>query len=200
MYYTLELSSDTNIIGSQYPQIQKMKSGYNYDGPNSVYKVGRCYQSLPNFIPDFDSFVLHSRAKPTDFLSNVFTGPWGYIVSEKVKKILLNFKLPLHDFYPIKLNYRKQQLDNYYWFHIVCDLTDIVDYPASTFFIYKDYSYDLGDIQISSKEYLMAKRKQIEEQNKGHNITIWAKKIQLTKMIEYDLFHIGRFDSDKYIT
>ena len=176
-----------------------MKPGYDYDSPQSVYKLGRCYKTLPDFVPDLDGFVLHSKAKPTDFLSTSLTSR-GYIINEKVKNILQNFKLPLHAFYPIELRYKKQLVDKYYWLHVICDLTGIVDYSASTFFIYKDYSYDLGVIKVSSKEELLQKRSVIEEKNKGHNVTIWAKSLRLIEKVEYDFFKIGIYDSNKYIS
>jgi len=200
MHYTLKLSSDTCIIGSEYPQIQKMKPGYDYEGICSVYKLGRCYQALPDFVPDLDGFVLHSRAKLTDFLSNVFSSPQGFIISERVKNILQDFKLPLHDFYSIKLYHKKKTIDNYYWLHIICDLTNIVNYPESDFYIYKDYSYDLGNIRVFSKEDLLEKKSYLKEKNKGHSITIWAKELKLTQKVEYDFFDIGSFVENHYIT
>jgi hypothetical protein len=199
-HYILNLSSETSIIGNQYPQIQKMKPRYDYDGPHTVYKLGRHYQALPDFSPDLDGFVLHSGAKPTDFLSNVFSSPNGFIVSEKVKNILQKLSLPLHSFYPIKLYHKKQQIGNYYWLHVICDLTEIVDYPASAFFIYKDYSFDLGPVQVSSKEMLLLKKSNLKGKNKDHNITIWAKKLKLTQNVKYDFFDIGSFDNNHYIS
>src|SRR4051812_30041341 len=109
MYYSFDFSTEKKDVGSEFPQIQKMKSGYNSDGPHSVYKLGRCYEALPNFTPDLDGFILHSRAKKTDFISKSLTSR-GFIISEKVKRILSQYKLPLHAFYPIKLYHKKQKV------------------------------------------------------------------------------------------
>ncbi len=200
MYYILDLSADTAIIGSQYPQVQKMKAGYDYNALNAADKLSRYYQALPEFTPNMDSFVLHGHAKPTDFLSSALTGPWGHIVSEKVKHILEGFKLPpVHAFYPIQMKYRKGELHGYYWLHMICDLTDIVDYRGSTFYV-KNFRSDLGGIKVSSREDLLLKREHLKEDLGDIGITICAKKIKLVHPVEYDFFSVGFFDSNDYIT
>ncbi len=199
MYYIFDFATDKNIIGSEFPQIQKMTANYNYDSTNSVYALGRCYENLPNFNPDLDGFILHSKSLRTDFISNAIISN-GFIVSKRVKDILKQFSLPLHAFYSIDLYHKKQAIDNYYWLHLISDLTDYVDYPKSSFFIYKDYTYNLGAINISSKEDFLFQKTKLKEQNKEHTITIWAERLFLNREIKYDLFEVGMFDSNHYIT
>ncbi len=199
MYYSLVFSSDPSVIGSQYPQIQKTTPNYDFSSSSSVYNVSRSFRTLPNVVPDFNGFVLPNRAILTDFLSNVFSYPNGFIVSERVKNILSKCTLQTHAFYPIVLYYKGLRIDSYFWFHIIYDLTDVVDYERSKFFI-KKLHHDLGDVSVSSKSDFLKKREAIEQEYSGQNVTLWTKKVQFLSHANFDFFKIGMFDSRCFIT
>ncbi len=199
-YYIFKPAAGTPETGQVFPQVQKMKPGYNYKAHNSVHALSREYQKLPDYEPDLDYFIVHARANLTDLLSVTVTYG-GFLISEKLKSIFEQFNLPTHKFYSAKLKHRKQ-FYNYYWMHIICNLTDVVDYPRSTFFVYHNFSKNLGYVDVSSNEELIQKEQKLKSDNPGKLVPIWAEKIALTPSFDrsLDLFEIGTFNSDCYIS
>jgi len=199
-YYILKHAVNTKETGPIYPQVQKMVPGYDYKAFNSVHALSREADKLPNYDPNLDYFILHSKAMPSDLLSvSVVHG--GFLISKKFKAIIEQFILPTHRFYPAKVHYKMQVIE-YYWMHIICNLTDMVDYPNSSFFVYHNYSKNLGYVDISSKDELIQKRKNIKDINPGKTVTIWAEKITLKQSFNktIDLFEISYFDDNCYIS
>lgn len=199
-YYILKPAMDTAETGSVYPQVQKMSPGYNYNAHNSVHALSREVEKIPEYEPNLDYFIAHGKAKLSDLLS-VAVVYGGFLVSNKFKTILEQFNLPIHKFYPAKVKH-KNQFYSYYWLHIICNLTDQVDYPKSTFFVYHNFSKNLGYVDIASKEDLIQKRIKIKSDNPGKTVTIWGEKIVLNASFNktLDLFEIGTFDANSYIT
>ena len=199
-YYIFKPAVNNLETGSVYPQIQKMSPGYNYKAPNSVHALSKEYQHLPDFTPDLDYFELAGKAKLSDLLSTAMVYG-GFLISEKLKNVFEQFTLPTHRFYSARVKY-KNQFYNYYWMHIICDLTNAVDYKNSKFFIYYNYAHNLGYVDVSSKTELAEKEKKLKVDNIGKTITIWAEKLSLTKNFDtnIDLFKIGQFDSNYYIS
>ena len=92
--------------------------------------------------------------------------------------------------------------DNYYWMHIICDLTDHVDYKRSTFFIYLNYAHNLGYVEVSSKEEYEQIKEKVKQDNPGKTVTVWADKIYLTNVLNknIDLLEIGSFNANYFIS
>lgn len=199
-YYILKPATDTPETGSQYPQVQKMAPGYDYKASNSVHALSREFEKFPEYEPNLDYFIVHGKAKLSDLLS-VAVIHGGFLVSERFKNVLEQFNLAPHKFYPAKVQFRKQ-FHQYYWMHIISDLTDQVDYPKSTFFVYHNYSKNIGYTEVKSKEELIQKEKSLRENNPGKTLAIWSEKISLTSSFNRaaDLFKIGNFDSSYYIS
>lgn len=200
-YFTLETACAINETGPIYPQIQKMSQGYDYKSDHSVRKLFKAWRSFPDFTPDLNSFLLHAKSRPTDFISNALSSR-GIIVSEIVKSIFESFNTCPIAFYKATIKYKSDVLDNYYWMHIISDYTDFIDYPNSRFFIYKNFIFDLGDIKIESKLDLTNKLEEIKKQYFNDTIAIWAKSITLLPNFDksLDFFEIGRFSSNRYIS
>lgn len=199
LYYILKPAVDRPDTGPVFPQVQKMSPGYDYKSPNSVHALSRA-DGFPDFEPALDYFIVHSRARLSDLLSvSVIHG--GFLISKKFKEVVTAFNLVSHKFYPAKVSHKKQ-LHEYYWMHVISDFTDIVDYRRSSFFIYSNYAHNLGQIDITSKEELIQKRKEVKAANPGKTVTIWADRIILTNSFDrsLDLFEIGMFNSDTYIS
>jgi len=199
-YFILEPACNTIETGSAYPQVQKMAPGYDYYALNSVHALSRSGKKFPDFVPNLDHFVVNGKAKLTDLLS-VATLHGGFLISEKLKSVLENFKLPPHKFYDAKVFYKKQ-FHSYYWMHIICDLTDLVDYSNSVFFIYVNYAHNLGHVPVASKIEYLQKKDKVKKDNPDKAVTIWAEKIKMTPEFDtkFDLFEIGAFDSNYYIS
>jgi len=200
-YYILQPASNTLETGTQYPQVQKMKPGYNFKAPNSVYALSRAYKDFPNFEPDLDYFIVHAQAKLTDLLS-VAPAHGGFLISERLKNIFEQFNIAPHKFYPARLKHKKIFYENYYWMHIICNLSDLVDYKKSTFYIYYNYAHNLGFIDVNSKEEYLQKRKKVELDNPDKTVTVWANKIYLIDSFDKNmaLFEIGTFNANYFIS
>ncbi|MFL9484508.1 imm11 family protein [Chitinophagaceae bacterium LWZ2-11] len=199
-YYIFKPAINTFETGTAYPQIQKMSLGYDYKATNSVHALSRANQSLPNFSPNLDYFVVNKQAKLSDLLSvSVIRG--GFLISNKLKEILEKHNLPEHQFYSAKIQFKTKFYD-YYWLHIISDLTDVVDYSNSTFFIYHNYLHNLGYIKILSKQDFDIKKRKLKQDNEGKTVTIWSEAIFFNKTFEnqLDLFAVSLFDNDFYIT
>ena len=198
-YYEFKPACDTKETGSQYPQVQRMTPGYNKDSNVSLYAMARNIDEFPDFMPDFDSFVLHNQAKRTDLLSTFGPG-WGFLISPRLKAIFEQYKMVSHRYYPAKV-FHKQVYYDYYFIHIIGNVRDCVNCPLSTFFIYKSYATNERYIAIDSFDDLLMKEKKLIADNPGEVLSIWAEKIVLNNSFDKDLalFEIGNFDASNYI-
>lgn len=195
----LDFACGTQDTGPQFPQVQEMIKGYDYDAKNSVDELAKFYDSLPPFEPNLNSFILHKQAKPTDFLSNSLTSV-GYLISEKVKTLLSQFNLPEHKFYRASVIHKKESVQGYYWFQIVNDFRKFVDYGKSEFFIYKNFSQNAGSIDIQSEKDYLEKNSSI--MIKDPTTRIWASKIAFTYAFpkQLDLFALSKFNANTFIS
>jgi hypothetical protein len=203
-YYTLEPACNTPETGPVFPQIQKLKPGYDDKKSDSIYSyLKKSISDFPDEAPDLDSFIMHGYAKPTDMVSNAITKP-GFFIDKKVKSIFEKYNLIPHRFYPAKVIHKKKLLDNYFWVHMMADFTDCIDYPNSSFFIRRKFFTDTGDeIKIESLEDYFEKRKQLKLDNPETYVTINAKRICWYPAFfnkKLDFFEIGPFDANFYIS
>lgn len=199
-YYILEHPADTPETGSEFPQVQKMAPGYDYDAPNSVYQLSEAHSQLPSFEPNLDYLVLAGKAKPTDLLSvAVLSG--GLLVSEKFKSLLEKFSLPTHKFYPANVKTRKGMLQ-YYWMHIICNLSKEVNFPKTRFFVHLFYRTALGYAEVSSYEDYVNQQKDLVKNNPGKTIALSANDITIpaSSLNGLDLFRIGTFNTNLFIS
>jgi len=199
-YYIIEPACNTIETGSQYPQVQEMGPDYDYKAGNSVHALSKHVNNFPDFVPNLDYFVVKGKAKLTDLLS-VAPVNGGILISSRFKELLENFNLVSHRFYFSKV-FHKRVFYEYYWMHIVSNLTDFVDYPASIFFTYFNYTHNLGYTTVSSKEDYLFQKNELKKNNPGKSITIWAEKIKLNERFDksLDFFEINSFDSHIYIS
>lgn len=201
-FYTLEPACDTQETGHVYPQIQKLTSKYDIKKHNSIYSyLKKSGSDFSNDPPDLDAFVLNSSAKATDLVSNAVIGGNGLFVSHRLKDIFERYQLPPHRFYPAKVIHKDKEVQGYYWLHFIADLTDYIDYKRSSFFIYKHFRLNDGSVKIESKHDYLTKREQLKASNPEINITIWSSRIYFKRGTKLeDLFEIGMFDSQLYIS
>ena len=197
MYYILDKSIDPKVVGSDFPQVYKYVKEYKPDAPRALYALYKFRTSFPDYIPELGGFKLSGYAKLTDFLSTPFMAT---LVSPKAKEVLQRYHLCPHRWYPCTIHSRKKIYD-YFWLHIISDNSDFVDYKKSTFVEY-DLHEKRGCIYVESKEEMLKKRKEIEEQNKGTNWTIWGDRIVMNSKFDksLDLFKITRIDGSTYVS
>jgi hypothetical protein len=199
-YNILDFDCNSKETGPVYPQIQKMSNGYDNKADNSVKKLFRYSKSFPDFKPNLDSFVLETKSKQTDILSNALSSK-GIILNRKTKAIFESVKTCPIQFYEASVTHNNKLLDDYFWMHIVSDYTDFVDYTNSTFFIYQNFMKNLGNIKILSKEDLTEKEEKLKRDNPNTTLAIWSEKIKMLPSfdIKLQLFTIGKFDANLYI-
>ena len=193
VFYTLDTATDTPETGPVFPQIKAMRPGYDFNKPNSIHNL--TFKGLPDFQPDLDYFILDQKAKLTDLLSNMIS-PFGFLISEKMKKVFEQFKLPEHGFYPATVAAGNIKLDKYFWFLPNCNLSDQVDYPKTTFYS-KDTFNNVEKLVINNLEDVFEIRSKI-----GYTKKIVSEKIYFKSgfKLDYDLIMIGGFDFNIYLS
>lgn len=201
-FYIIEESCGSSQVGPVYPQISKMMKGYDYEATDSVHAVSRLHNEIPDFEPNFNYFILNGKSKLSDFLSFSVMTRVGFIVSSKVKNILENCTLPEHKFFTIKVLYKNVFIEDYYWLHIVCDLSKNIDFPKSKFEIFDKSTFSSNTIVVNSRIELENLKLTIKESNKGSSrLSVSSLKFSLNTTPSYDLFEFkGVFDYDFYIS
>ncbi len=110
------LNNATDGIGRAFPQHQDMGRGYDYDAPDSVHRLP--YDALPDFVPNFNTVIVHGHAKLTDLLSSAPIRNTGYLVSPRLRAVLEQFALPLHRFYLVPVTHRNKPVAGYCWLQL----------------------------------------------------------------------------------
>ncbi|WP_339870189.1 DUF1629 domain-containing protein [uncultured Algoriphagus sp.] len=192
-YYSFDTASDTHETGPVFPQIKGMRQGYDFTRANSIHNLN--YGQLPGFVPDLNYFSLNDRAKTTDLLSNMIS-PFGFLLSTKLKEILEKFKLPDHAFYQASVDLANIKLNNYFWFLPICNLSDQVDYTKTKFYS-KDAFNNVEKLIINNHEDIVEIKPKI-----GYTKKIVSENIYFKSgfRLDYDLFMIGGFDFNIYIS
>lgn len=204
-YFKLNYSSDANIIGSSFPQICKMKKGYNFDGENSIYKLSQLsLHYIDSFVPDLDYFIMEKKTNMTDIISCAMLSNFSMIISPKFKKVLENFKLPNSVFYEIRIKHGLSKFENYFIFHFFELKTEEIVFEKSEFEIIELFSKKHFDriVNQSKSKYLEIKEKLFDKYENGDTYKkIVPIKIKLLKKPEYDLFRLNpMFDGSIFIS
>ena len=203
IYYKFRDACATKETGAYYPQIPEMIKGYDYNALNSVHNFRKNDFLKNGNIPNFDTFRMNGKSKITDILSESVVSGNGFIVSKKLKEILEKYILPTHWFFPVKILRRDIVLEGFFWFEIFRekDQVQLVDFKKSTF--YKGESYALRvlieKIDIESFEDYKIKHKIISDESKML-YSILFEEIVLKSPPKMDIFNIGRFDGNFYIS
>ncbi|MFL0121200.1 imm11 family protein [Tenacibaculum maritimum] len=141
-YYSINNSDDLKTIG-YYPQTELSKE-YKSKVANSLDSHWKMrYDAFQEFLPSY-SLKLHKKAIATDYLSG-YDLPFGFLVNLKLRRILEDYNLPPHKFYPIKVFHNKKEL-NYYWFHYYFNIWDYVDFEKSTALIMKKFDFKIDKV------------------------------------------------------
>lgn len=149
-YYNITTSSERKQIGV-YPQCKGMPDGFNYkwfEEPNSMTNLTN--DEFPNVAPNL-IFELEERAKLTDVISPSNLSAKGILMNEKVKKIIDQFEIAEHNYYPATITH-KGITYNYYWLHFVKKDLSGVDFEKSIFYK-SEFGFDKGDyLKIDSHQ------------------------------------------------
>lgn len=192
-YYIFGPACDTIETGPIYPQASGMLPGYDFNSIRSIHKIQD--DNLPDFEPDLDSIVLEAKSKVTDLVSTVLSFS-GFLVSERMKGLLEQFKLPVHKFHKAKLYHRRKILDNYFWFQPIGDLSSFIDYKETKFYLKEAFNNNVERITVSNFGELITKGSKA-----GYTTKIVTEKVIFVNKfnINLDLFRVG-FDHRTYIS
>lgn len=139
-YYYIEETRDIDVIG-HYPQTMRTnENGYNVDADNSERKV--LYDFFPNFEPNY-GLDLHPKSVSTDVLDKS-TLPFGFVVSQKLKDILHEFKLPPHRFYPVNVYGTNKR---YYWFHQITGIWNYIDFDSTKIEVFHKFKFNVEEVK-----------------------------------------------------
>lgn len=147
---------------------------------------------LPDKLPELVKVFLYSSSKLTDFIKGSFLEQYGLIVSTKAKVVLEQFNIGKHKFYPIILNQKNIDYDDYYFFKSLTNANEYIDIKKSSFYLQDGYFN-----KDTKRPVTFASYEEIETfrlKNTGNNIYIFAEKIFLNENFpDYDYFTINEF-------
>ncbi|PBI83954.1 hypothetical protein BSF41_43870 [Flavobacterium sp. ACN2] len=147
-YLDFTTSNDIDIIG-YYPQVSNTENNL-FGSPFAPKRIN--YGEIPEEIPHLE-LQFNKNTKVTDLLST-YNPYFGFLVSERLEKIISSFHLPPHKFYPIKI-IRGDHMLNYFWFNFFDNLFDFIDLKKSTIEIYHKFNFNVLDtLSIDSEENL----------------------------------------------
>ncbi len=193
-YYTISTVAGGKSTNNIYPQVQTMHNGYKYDAPNSCRNLD--YFTIPTFYPNLHSFELHQKTKVTDFISAV-TLSNGFLISEKVKKVVEGFRLSEYCFFDASIVYKTKKHTNYFYFNHYGDLTQYIDFEKTNFVIL-DMSEIVESVKFRNEKDLTTKYSEVVKLLQQ----IRTKKIHFVENFEipYDIFHLHKADTRTYIS
>lgn len=147
-YLDFTTSNDIDIIG-YYPQVSNTENNL-FGSPFAPKRIN--YGEIPEEISDLE-LQFNKNAKVTDLLST-YNPYFGFLVSERLEKIISSFHLPPHKFYSIKI-IRGENMLNYFWFNFFDNLFDYIDLKKSRIEIYQKFNFNVLDtLSIDSEENL----------------------------------------------
>lgn len=109
---------------------------YDYRATDSVYNLR--VDSFPEFVPNFQNIVLQNGAVATDLLSSTPVKWFVFLVSNKLRDIVTNFKLPPHKIYSnVPVLHNGEVLENYSALHFLQtpEYLQYIDFERSRFWI-----------------------------------------------------------------
>jgi hypothetical protein len=109
------LNHATDGIGRVYPQLEGFAAEFAPGHAEALAELPR--GRLPDDMA-FPVAVLARGAKPTDLLSSVTTGNFGFLVSDRLRFALDGFRLPPHRFFAAPLEHRGRPIGAYWWLHL----------------------------------------------------------------------------------
>lgn len=188
-YYLIENDLDnTKVVGREYPQLECNTLGYAHAIPS----YGPCKMQFKL------SFDLVKGAKLTDVLSTLAISASGFIISERLRTLLENFKLERHELIPVKIISRNQTY-NYYFLHFYgLDMVNCFDYQQSIFRITKWGFKDLGLKKFDSYE---SYQEYMKEYDKDYSLMTPLEHVVLKEEYkDFDFFSCPQFYHGMYVS
>ncbi|UOQ68850.1 imm11 family protein [Hymenobacter volaticus] len=172
---------------------------YDIEAPTSQSKLSD--KRLPELEPQFSRLLVTGPL--TDVLADGRAiGGTGFIVSDKLKKLLAEFNLGTHRFYSLKsfeYNSDKKLDVEYYWLQIIGTIFyDLIDYNNSSFFIFDDFEEKIiNKIDVRTPGGMI---EAINSTKETDNSIIYNKMVFNDKFIKYnlDLFYLNNISDNLF--
>ena len=176
--YYLDINDDNEIV----PYLERIiLSDYDF------YKKKKL--KVVNFI-SFDP-----NNKFTDIIFGCAFSLNGFVVSDKVRLILLKYKLLEVQFTPV-VNERIPP-NSYYFMFFNSDLTPVIDYKHTELFIHDFFTQEIKPLNIKNRTELT---KIVKKYSAIVGENIIAKKVCFKRKVDYDVFRVGQFDDNFYFS
>lgn len=131
MYYIIDVTYDSKVIGSIYPQCQKLIKGYDEDMVGGLYwlcdKIRKKQDVL--ITPSIDCYTLSLRSKTTNALSTVCFEPF---LDKKTIDIISQYNIGNHQIFQSKVLRNKIYYD-YYYLYLKENVLNHIDLKKSVF-------------------------------------------------------------------
>lgn len=108
------LNHATDGIGRSFPQLQGFSVAFVPSHDAALDELPR--GQLPDDMA-FPLAILARGAKPTDLISSVRTGNFGFLISDRFRAVLDGFRLAPHTYYPAPLEHKGREVGVYWWLH-----------------------------------------------------------------------------------
>lgn len=131
-FFHVDKSSDTKVIGSNYPQCSGVLKTYNNNSEISLTKFAYFKGNKVDFVPDLDGITLYKSSKLTDFISCSLGPGNDSVIGLTFFDLLSNHKLSDIQFFNCFL-YKADEKYYYIWLHYIYSLEEFVDYKKSVF-------------------------------------------------------------------
>ena len=187
-YYRIKNDVESKAVGRKYPQLECNNLVYAHAIPS----YGPCKIRFKL------SFDLVKGAKLTDVLSTLAISASGFIISERLRTLLENFKLERHELIPVEIIDGKQT-HNYYFLHFYgLDMVHCLDYQQSIFRITKWGFRDLGLKNFDSYESYQA---YIKENDEDDSLMTPLEHVVLKEDFkDLDFFSVPQFYHGMYVS
>lgn len=182
IYYNIGRTNELDVIG-QYPQTKEVTSSkYHIDNIDSAVKVNSDH--FPDFKPKYGLELL-PKSIATDVIDKGSL-EFGFVVSEKLKRLLSDFNLPPHKFHPIDVYKVNTQ---YYWLQFLTDFESFFDVKNSEIEIFDIFKQEVIEVVTfnSIQEIIESNRNLVLQIGK----TMRYKSIRLKRNFpQFDLFEV----------
>ena len=186
-YYWINNDLETKAVGKKYPQVECNNQWYAHAIPD----FGPCKNKFKL------SFNLVKGTKLTDVLSTVSISASGFIISERFRKILENYKLEQYELIPAEIINRDQTY-NYYFLHFYgLDMVHYLDYQQTIFRIIRRFT-DLGTKKFDYFDSYMTFLKEFDEEC---SLIVHLDNLVLKEEFnDFDMFSFPNFGHDIFIS
>ena len=194
MYYIVKATCESKVIGSMYPQCQKLIKGYDEDMVGGIYwlcdKIRKKQDVL--ITPSIDCYTLSLRSKVTNALSTVCFEPF---LEKKTINIISQYNIGNHQIFQSKVLRNKIYYD-YYYLYLKENVLNHINLKKSVFIKKDAWDYYETYTDIPSIQELDNLRDKLIHNSNGTRFFLDSYKVFFNKSFNYylDIFDMPDID------